>query len=177
MRGRIFGLIMGAALFLAACSNNGVDKGSVPTTGAGASGIASTSASPGSSSVPGGGPVTGGVDKKTVCAAYQKAEGEAEAKLTVVVPKAAEAIANPSQAPAVLAELKAILATFEAALRTEAARSADAQLKAAIEADVAALVKAQQDLQAAGNDVGKAFAAINTDQFTAAGEKVKALCS
>jgi hypothetical protein len=42
---------------------------------------------------------------------------------------------------------------------------------------VAVLVKAQQDLAAAGNDVTLAFAAINTDQFTAAGEKVRALCA
>jgi hypothetical protein len=95
----------------------------------------------------------------------------------VVVPKAAEAIANPSKAAPVLTELKTILATFEAALKAEAGRPDDAQLRAAIHADVAVLAKVQQDLAAAGNDVSAAFAAINTEQFTAAGEKVKALCA
>jgi hypothetical protein len=76
-----------------------------------------------------------------------------------------------------VAELKTVLSGFETALKAEAARSGDAELKSAIDGDVAVLVKAQQDLTAAGNDVTAAFAAINTDAFTAAGEKAKALCA
>ncbi|WP_203915071.1 hypothetical protein [Rhizocola hellebori] len=166
---------MTAGLLLAACSAKAPDQVSVPTPGP--AGSVGASASPGATGSPAPGPVTGGVDRQTICASYRKAEADAEAKLTVVIPKAAEAIGDPAKAGPVLAELKAALAGFEAALKAEAARAGDAELKGAIDADVAALVKAQQDLAAAGNDVTLAFAAINTDQFTAAGEKVKALCA
>jgi hypothetical protein len=160
---------MGAGLFMTSCSDNPPGT-SVPTPGPGQG--SGSRASPGAN----GGPVTGGVDRKTICAAYTKAEGDAEAKLMVVLPKAAEAVGDPAKAAPVVAELKTVLSGFETALKTEAAR-ADAELKGAIDADVAVLVKAQQDLAAAGNDVTLAFAAINTDQFTAAGEKVRALCA
>ncbi len=176
MRGKMLLVTVGAGMFLAACSDKAPQNTSVPTPGPG--GATSATGGPGPTNTPGGGgPVTGGVDRKAVCAGYQKAETEAEAKMTVVLPKAAEAIADPSKAPAVVAELKATLASFETALRAEAGRSGDAELKRAIEADVAVLTKAQQDLTAAGDDVTKAFAAINTEQFTAAGEKVRELCS
>jgi hypothetical protein len=165
----------GVGLVLAACSDKAPDNTSVPTSGPGQSGATST-LSPGATGGPGG-PVTGAVDRKTVCEAYQKAEADAEAKLTVVLPKAAEAIGDPVKGAAVVAELKTVLSSFETALKVEAARVGDAELKGAIDGDVAVLAKAQQDLTAAGNDVTAAFAAINTDSFTAAGEKAKALCA
>ncbi len=175
MRGRMLVVIVGAGLLMAACSSKSPNS-SVLTPGPGKSATAAP-ASPGATGTSSGIPVTGGVDRKTICTAYQKAEAEAETRLTAVLPKAAEAIGDPAKGAPVVAELKAVLAGFETALKTEAARSGDAELKSAIEADVAVLVKTQQDLTAAGNDVTKAFEAINTDQFTAAGEKVKALCA
>jgi len=176
MRGRILVVTAGVGLFLAACSDKAPDNTSVPTSGPGQSGTAAPG-SPGASGAPGGGPVTGSVDRKTVCEAYQKAEADAEAKMTVVLPKAAEAIGDPVKGAQVVAELKTVLSSFEVALKAESARVGDAELKGAIDSDVAVLVKAQQDLTAAGNDVTAAFAAINTDSFTAAGEKVKTVCA
>jgi hypothetical protein len=173
MRGKMLVVTAGAGLLLAACSDKAPDKASVPVPGPSQSNGSTTTQSPG----PSGGPVTGGVDRKTVCGAYQKAEADAEAKMTVVLPKAAEAIGDPVKGAAVVAELKSVLSSFEIALKAEAARAGDAELKSAIDGDVAVLVKTQQDLAAAGNDVTAAFAAINTEAFTAAGEKVKALCS
>lgn len=170
MRDKMLLVIVGAVMLLAACSQKAPQNSSVPTSGPG--GVTPTAAAGRT-----GEPVGGGADRTAICAGYQKAEADTEAKMTVILPKAAEAMADASKAPAVVSELKTTLTSFETALRAEAGRSADPELKAAIEADVAVLVKALQDLAAAGNDMTSAFAAITSDQFTAAGEKVRELCA
>jgi hypothetical protein len=154
-----------AALSLAACEENEPQK---LNPGIGQSSRPSASAQPS--------PVPGGTDRTSVCAAYDKAQGEAEAKLIVVLPKVGEAMGDPSKAGPALTELKAVVASFDASLSAQADLARDADLKAAIQADVSALRKASGDLTAAGNDVDKALAALQTDAFKAVGEKVKALC-
>ena len=155
-----------AALTLAACEANEPHKLNP--------GVAQ-SARPSESARPS--PVPGGADRTSVCAAYDKAQGEAEAKLIVVVPKLAEALGDPSKAGPALTELKAVMASFDASLSAQANLAQDADLKAAIQADVNVLRKAGGDIVAAGNDVEKALAALQTDEFKAVGEKVKAICA
>lgn len=159
-------------LSAAACSDKSPDKPGSTPTGAGPS----ASSSAGTTASPGSGPVVGGVDKKTVCAGYEKAVGEAQAKLQVILPQLAEAMGSPSKAGPVVTELKTVITTFETAIAAEAARSQDAELRAAIEADLAAWRQAGKDAQAAGADAEKALAALQTPEFTKAGEKVRSLC-
>jgi hypothetical protein len=157
-----------AALALSACSENDKPKTLNPPAGSSAGAPATPSPQPS--------PVPGGTDRASVCAGYEKAQGEAEAKLIVVLPKVGEALADPSKAGPALAELKAVLATLDASFNTQATLAQDAQLKAAIEADLAVLRKAGSEIQAAGTDVARALAALQTDEFKALGEKVKAIC-
>jgi len=120
--------------------------------------------------------VPDGADRKTVCAAYAKVEGEAGAKFLTMVQKLPEAIAEPLKAGPAVAELKAALKEYQAGLSAEAARSADGQLRAAIQADAATIGKAVANIELAGDDVTKALAALNTPEFQRLGEGVKALC-
>jgi hypothetical protein len=120
--------------------------------------------------------VPGGADLKTVCAGYSKVEGEAGAKFLTVVQKLPEAIAEPLKAGPAVTELKTALKDYQTGLKAEAARSADGQLRAAIEADVATIGKTVTNIEAAGDDVTRALAALNTPEFQKLGERVKALC-
>jgi hypothetical protein len=167
MRSSIFAatVLAVAALAIGACSENDKPK-TLPTTGA--SGPANSSPQPSAS--------PGGTDRRSICAGYDKAQGETEAKLIVVLPKVAEGLNDPAKAGPAMTELKAVMASFDASLSAEAARSQDAELKAAIEADLGVLRKAGTEIQAAGTDVPRALAALQTDEFQAVGEKVKAIC-
>lgn len=157
-------LLAAALLALGACSENETPN-KLPT-GAATSGASS----------PAGSPVPGGKDRVSVCASYDKAQGEAEAKLVVVLPKLAEAMGDPSKAGPAITELKAVMASFDASLSDQVNLAQDAELKAAIQADVNSLRKASTAIAAGGNDVEKALAALQTDEFKAVGEKVRALC-
>jgi len=132
-------------------------------------------ASPGAaaSSMPG---VPGGADLKTVCAGYTKIEAEAGAKFLTLVQKLPEAIAEPNKAGPAVAELKTALKDYQAGLSAQAAKSADGQLRAAIEADVATIAKTVSGIELAKDDVTMALAALNTPEFQKLGERVKALC-
>lgn len=157
-----------AALALGACSESDKPKTLSPAPGSSAG--ASASASPQAS------PVPGGADRASVCAGYQKAQGEAEAKLIVLLPKVGEAMGDPAKAGPALADLRAALTALEASLNIQANLSQDAELKAAIQGDVTVLRKAVNDVQAAGTEVDKALAALQTDEFKALGEKVRTVC-
>lgn len=118
----------------------------------------------------------GGADLKTVCTGYLAAEGAAGAKFLAIVQKLPDAMTDPSKAGPALAELKAALNEYRTELAAQAAKSADAELKAAIDTDVASLAKAIAVVEAAGNDVPKALGAMNAPEFEALGEKVRTLC-
>ena len=120
--------------------------------------------------------VPGGADLKTVCAGYAKIEGEAGAKFLTLVQKLPEAIAEPNKAGPAVAELKTALKDYQAGLSAEAAKSADGQLRSAIEADVATIAKTVSNIELAKDDVTMALAALNTPEFQKLGERVKALC-
>jgi hypothetical protein len=120
--------------------------------------------------------VPGGADKKTICAAYTKVEGDAGAKLVTILPKAAEALGDPAKAPAVIAELKVALADYEKGLAAEANRTADGELRGAIEADLGTIKAAQRTIESAGNDMEKVINSLNSPEFQKIGDKVKTLC-
>jgi hypothetical protein len=111
-----------------------------------------------------------------VCAGYAKAQDEAEAKLVLVFPQLAEAMSDPTKAGPALSELNAAMASFDAALSAQATLANDTDLKAAIEGDLSALRHADTAIKAAGADVEKALAALQTDEFKALGEKVRTIC-
>jgi len=179
MRRRLAALVLSAAalLVLSACvdkprdQNPSLGTGGNATTTPGSGGTASPGVVP--SALPG---VPGGADLKTVCAAYAKVEGEAGAKFLTLVQKLPEAIAEPLKAGPAVAELKTALKEYQAKLSAEAARSADGQLRTAIEADAATIGKTVANIETAGDDVTRALAALNTPEFQKLGEGVKALC-
>jgi len=118
----------------------------------------------------------GGADLKTVCAGYTKVEGEAGAKFLALVQKLPEALAEPVKAGPAVAELKAALKDYQAGLAAEVAKAADGRMRTAIQADVATIAKTVANIEAGGDDVTKALAALNTPEFQKLGEGVKALC-
>jgi hypothetical protein len=120
--------------------------------------------------------VPGGADLKTVCDGYTRIEGEAGAKFLTLVQKLPEALAEPVKAGPAVAELKTALKDYQAGLTAEAAKSADGQLRTAIQADVATIAATVANIEAGGDDVTKALAALNTPEFQKLGEGVKALC-
>jgi hypothetical protein len=179
MRRRLAALVLSVAALaaLSAC----VDKPRDQNPSLGTGGNAGQSPTPDAtdplgplpSAMPG---VPGGADLKTVCAAYTKIEGEAGAKFLDLVQKLPEAIAEPNKAGPAVAELKAALKAYQAGLSAESAKSADGQLRAAIEADVATIGKTVANIELAKDDVTMALAALNTPEFQKLGERVKALC-
>lgn len=171
-------IAIAALACLAACSDTKAPGDAEPSSPpAGATATATPAASPGgdpsASPAPG---VPGGAARDAVCDAYLKAEGEVGAKLVVILPKVADAMADPSKAAGVLTELKAVLKGYEAALSAEAGRSPDGELKAAVEADLAAIRAALKEIEAAGNDMEKVLGALDSPEFQKLGEKVRTLC-
>ncbi len=152
-----------AVLLLGAC-NDSKSPQSQPAASA------SANASPAAS------PVPGGKDKVSICAAYNQAQDQAQAKLVEVLPKVTAVLNDPGKAGPALAELKALVAAFGASLSAQVNLAQDADLKAAIQADVEVLRKTGDQIAAAGNDAQAALAALQTDDFTALGEKVTAVC-
>ncbi|HEX6684486.1 MAG TPA: hypothetical protein VF062_16910 [Candidatus Limnocylindrales bacterium] len=118
----------------------------------------------------------GGSDLKTICNGYLAAEGAAGAKFLAIVQKLPDAMTDPSKAAPAMTELKGALGEYRAGLAAQAAKSADGELKAAIETDVAIVAKALAAVEAAGTDVTAALNAMNTPDFQKLGEKVKTLC-
>lgn len=168
-------LAVGALLLLAACSDNTTPPGGSP---GGAENPTASAPAPDGSTTPGGntGGIPGGADAKTICAAYTKAEGEAGAKLITILPKAAEAMGDPSQVPGVITELKVALGDYEKQLRAESNRTADGELKAAIDADLATIQATIKTVDTAGNDMEKVINSLNSPEFQKIGDKVKSLC-
>jgi hypothetical protein len=149
-----------ALLGMAACADQEVPE-------AGASGApAATSAAPAAPPM----------DKAAACAAYEKAEKDASAKLTTLIVSLDAIKSDPAKAQQAMTDLSKAFADFEAGLTPVAAGAADPELKAAVEADVAVLKALPAQLAAAGADVDKVMAIFGKPEFTSAGEKVKSLC-
>ena len=116
-------------------------------------------------------------DKKTTCTAYLALDAETNAKASPLAAKFQGADKDPNQALSALVELKALVADYEANLTPIAANSADAQVKAALDAELVDVRKARADLDAAGLDPVKLQAAIENNSTSTASDKVKTLCA
>lgn len=116
-------------------------------------------------------------DKKTTCTAYLALDAETNAKASPLAAKFQGADKDPSQALTALVELKTLIADYEAKLIPLAANSADAELKAALDAELVDVRKARADLDAAGVDPVKLQAAIENNSSSTAADKVKTLCA
>jgi hypothetical protein len=147
---------LGLALFgAAACADTKPEASSSATPGA-----AATSAAP------------AGVDKKTACANLTKAADDFKAKGATLAPK----LTDPATAAAAIPELGKAITDFQAAYGKDANAIADAELKAAVEADLQVLTTAGAALLAAGNDPAKIQAALTSPEFEKAFDKVNSLC-
>ncbi|WP_144119404.1 hypothetical protein [Catellatospora sichuanensis] len=148
---------LGLALFgAAACADTKPEASSTPTPGA-----ASSAAAP------------AGVDKKTACANLTKATSDFEAKIVPLFTK----LMDPATQAATLTELGKAIQDFQAAYSKDVAAMADADLKAAVQADLQTLTTTSTALVAAGTDQAKIQAALSTPEFDKAGDQVKALCA
>jgi hypothetical protein len=115
-------------------------------------------------------------DKKTTCEAYLKLDSEMEAKAKPLAEKMAGADKDPAVALSALVELKGLVAEYDTKLTPIAAASSDAQVKAAIEAELVEVRATKTDLDAAGLDPEKLQAAIENHSSSDLTDKVKALC-
>ncbi|MBV1855654.1 hypothetical protein [Catellatospora tritici] len=154
MRRILAAATLGVALFgAAACADTPVDN-------------------PGASSAPSVASSPAGVDKATACANLTKATDDFTTKITALMPKLADPAAQKDAATELLADLTA----FQTAYGKDAAVIADADLKAAVQSDLATLATGLAAVGAANGDITKIQAALSTPEFSAAGEKVKTLC-
>ncbi|MDI1465630.1 hypothetical protein QEZ54_32135 [Catellatospora sp. KI3] len=154
MRRILAAATLGLALFgAAACADTPVDN-------------------PGASAAPSAASSPAGVDKATACANLTKATDEFTAKFTALLPKLTDPAGQKEAATQLLADLTA----FQTAYGKDAAAIADADLKAAVQADLATLGSGLAAVGQANGDVTKIQAALSTPEFSAAGEKVKTIC-
>ncbi|MEU8004134.1 hypothetical protein AB0B66_23490 [Catellatospora sp. NPDC049111] len=116
------------------------------------------------------------MDKAAACAAYTKAEDAAKAPLMELAMQLDAIKADPAKAQEAVGKLTKAFTDFQAALAPIAAGVNDAELKAAVESDIAALNKVMPAIAASGGDVTKAMAALETPEFEKGGEAVRALC-
>ncbi|WP_155374060.1 hypothetical protein [Catellatospora vulcania] len=139
-----------------------------------------TEAGPGSSAAPSATAAAapaGTADKKTTCAAYEKAELAAKMALVNTLGEAMKAMDDKTRQQQLVVDLKKTMTDFGAALSTAAADSADAEVKAALDATVAALTTATKAIESAGGDFDKASSAMDAPEFEAAGKKLEELCA
>ncbi|WP_212826606.1 hypothetical protein [Catellatospora sp. TT07R-123] len=156
MRRILAAATLGVALFgAAACADTPVDTPA-------ASGAPSAAASP----------TPAGVDKKTACENLTKADADFKAKIMPLLPK----LMDPATAGEAVQGMVKELPAFQAAYGKDAETIADAELKAAVQADLAGLNKALADVAAAGADQAKIQAIVTGPEFSSLGEKVQTLC-
>ncbi|MEU8074528.1 hypothetical protein AB0B31_03700 [Catellatospora citrea] len=150
---------LGLALFgAAACADTKPEATSTPTPGAAATSAAAAPA---------------GTDKKAACANLTKAIGDLETQGAAIVPE----VLNPATQQAAIPKLTKLVTDFKAAYGKDVSTLADAELKAAVEADLKALDTGLAAVVAANGDAAKIQAAISAPEFGAAGTKVKTLCA
>lgn len=115
------------------------------------------------------------IDKATACAALSKAAEQFEADAVAAMKAIVESSADKTKAGTAATQLLAAFKDFQKAYVDNAAVS-DAELKAAIEADLKVLDPAIAAVTAAGADLGKIEAAFNAPGIDEAGTTVDKLC-
>ncbi len=152
-----------ALLGMSACADPET-PGATPSGSA----AAATSAAPAPAASP--------IDKAAACAAYLKAEEDLKKPLLETMMNLETIKTDPTKAQAAIADMTKALSTFETTLTPIAAGSVDAELKTAIEADIAALKKMPAAIAGAGADLDKIVQALSAPEFEKVGEGVRAAC-
>lgn len=113
-------------------------------------------------------------DKKKSCDDYAKVVADFTTKMTPIVAQASAAQNDPAKGAQLLTDFTGVVQTYQGdATRIEAA-AGNAEVKAAIKAEVDASKKVQADLLASGGDPAKVKAVV--EGAPKPGDKVNALC-
>lgn len=113
-------------------------------------------------------------DKKKTCDDYAKVMADFNAKMTPIVAQAAAAQSDPSKGAQLITDFTAVVQGYQTAAGKVEAEAGDAEVKAAIRAEVEASKKAQADLLNSGGDPAKVKAVVNGAPRP--GDKVNSLC-
>jgi hypothetical protein len=138
-----------------------------------------TEAGPGSSAAPSATAAAapaGTADKATTCTAYKKADLAAKVALMDTLGEALKAMDDKAKQQELIGELKKFLTDYAAALSTAAANSADAEVKAALEENIAGMSAAATAIESAAGDFDKASGALDAPELEAATKKLDSLC-
>lgn len=115
-------------------------------------------------------------DKKTTCDAYLALFAETSAKASPLAAAAQNAQQDPTAALNALVQFKSLIADYEAKLSPIDANSADLQVKAALDAELADVRQTKADIDAAGIDQDKLQAALENRATSQTSANVKAAC-
>lgn len=119
-------------------------------------------------------PQTTLADKKKSCDDYAKVVADFTSKMTPIVAQASAAQSDPAKGAQLLTDFTTVVQSYQTdAARIEAA-AGDAEVKAAIKAEIDASKKVQSDLLASGGDPAKVKAVVETAPRP--GDKVNTLC-
>lgn len=161
-----------AVLVAGGCSTDGTDTASPGSSSAPGT---STSTSTASATPSAGGSAAGGQtsgNTREVCDAAQKSVDDAGTRFADAVKKVAQGDAGAQQARA---DAKVIFADWATALRTQAGRATDPNLKSALETYAAQVEKAGSTV-GGQLDVNKFVASLNDPALTGAYDKLMAAC-
>jgi len=117
------------------------------------------------------------VSKEVVCTELQALSLASKTKILEAMTAALGALSDPTKEPAAIKALNDALAPLGEGLNTQAARTADPELKAAVTAYAAEVAKVKTALESAGTDLDKAMEAADEDAMSAAEEKITNLCA
>lgn len=113
-------------------------------------------------------------DKKKTCDDYAKVIADFNSKMTPIVTQAAAAQNDPAKGAQLVTDFTTVVQGYQTAAGKVEAEAGDAQVKAAIKAEIDASKKAQSDLLNSGGDPAKVKAVVNGAPRP--GDKVNALC-
>ncbi|HZM77034.1 MAG TPA: hypothetical protein VFC19_14965 [Candidatus Limnocylindrales bacterium] len=113
-------------------------------------------------------------DKKKTCDDYAKVVADFTSKMTPIVAQAGAAQNDPAKGAQLLTDFTTVVQSYQTEATKIEAVAGDAEVKAAIKAEIEASKKAQSDLLASGGDPAKVKAVV--EGAPKPGDKVLALC-
>jgi len=113
-------------------------------------------------------------DKKKTCDDYAKVVADFTAKMTPIIAQASSAQNDPAKGAQLITDFTTVVQAYQTEAGRVEAAAGDAEVKAAIKAEIEASRKAQSDLLASGGDPAKVKAVV--DSAPKPGDKVNALC-
>jgi len=119
-------------------------------------------------------PQTTLADKRKSCDDYAKVVVEFTTKMTPIVAQASAAQNDPAKGAQLITDFTTVVQSYQTEAAKIEAVAGDAEVKAAIKAEVDASKKVQNDLLASGGDPAKVKTVVETAPRP--GDKVNALC-